>query len=347
MRSGRFGLRNPFRAYYDAPTGRLFIGDVGGNDDSTAMEEVNLGAAGANYGWPNIEGTSTAPLHQPALLLSAQRARCRHHRRLRLSRKRSSQRPIRAATSSPTTPRTGSAPDLRRQRQCQRRLQLRAGRRLGRRPVRRHRLLTEGPDGALYYVDLGYSDIGGTFGVSKIRRIRFSSRTGRRSRSASANPTAGPAPLTVDFSSAGSSDPEDQPLTYAWTFGDGATSTVANPSHTYAQAGQYTARLTVSDGVNTTLSTPLTISVGNRRPRRSCRRTDGATFQAGDVISFSGTRPTRRTARCRPARIPGTSTSCTRATYIRGRRSTGVNSGTSRSRRRVTTSAATRATGSR
>ena len=33
--------------------------------------------------------------------------------------------------------------------------------------------LTEGPDGALYYVDLGYSDIGGTFGVSKIRRIRY------------------------------------------------------------------------------------------------------------------------------------------------------------------------------
>ena len=26
------GLRNPFRAYYDAPTGRLYVGDVGGND---------------------------------------------------------------------------------------------------------------------------------------------------------------------------------------------------------------------------------------------------------------------------------------------------------------------------
>ena len=26
------GLRNPYRAYYDAPTGRLIIGDVGGND---------------------------------------------------------------------------------------------------------------------------------------------------------------------------------------------------------------------------------------------------------------------------------------------------------------------------
>ena len=33
--------------------------------------------------------------------------------------------------------------------------------------------LTEGPDGALYYVDLGYSDTSGTFGVSKIRRIRY------------------------------------------------------------------------------------------------------------------------------------------------------------------------------
>ena len=33
--------------------------------------------------------------------------------------------------------------------------------------------LTEGPDGALYYLDLGYSDISGTFGVSKIRRIRY------------------------------------------------------------------------------------------------------------------------------------------------------------------------------
>ena len=33
--------------------------------------------------------------------------------------------------------------------------------------------LTEGPEGALYYLDLGYSDISGTFGVSKIRRISY------------------------------------------------------------------------------------------------------------------------------------------------------------------------------
>ncbi len=50
------GLRNPYRAYYDVPTGRLFVGDVGGNDYSTAVEEVDLGARGANYGWPMPEG---------------------------------------------------------------------------------------------------------------------------------------------------------------------------------------------------------------------------------------------------------------------------------------------------
>ncbi len=80
------GLRNPFRAYYDAPTGRLFVGDVGGNDYSTADEEVDLGAAGANYGWPNCEGTCAAPCTSPLYSYPAQRPRRRHHRRLRLPR---------------------------------------------------------------------------------------------------------------------------------------------------------------------------------------------------------------------------------------------------------------------
>ena len=148
--------------------------------------------------------------------------------------------------------------------------------------------LTEGPDGALYYVDLGYSDIGGTFGVSKIRRIRYLSGNQAPIAVGSANPTAGPAPLAVSFSSAGSSDPEGQTLTYAWTFGDGGTSTAANPSHTYSQPGQYSARLSVSDGVNTTFSTPVSISVGSPPTATILSPQDGSFFVAGDVISYSG-----------------------------------------------------------
>jgi hypothetical protein len=58
--------------------------------------------------------------------------------------------------------------------------------------------------------------------------------------------------------------------------------------HTYAQAGQYTARLAVSDGVNTTQATPLFISAGNPPTATILSPTDGSTFRAGDVISFSG-----------------------------------------------------------
>jgi glucose/arabinose dehydrogenase len=48
------GLRNPFRFAMDPnASGTVFrINDVGQN----AWEEINLGAAGANYGWPGSEG---------------------------------------------------------------------------------------------------------------------------------------------------------------------------------------------------------------------------------------------------------------------------------------------------
>jgi PKD repeat protein len=77
---------------------------------------------------------------------------------------------------------------------------------------------------------------------------------------ASATPNAGSTPLTVSFSSAGSSDPEGQTLTYLWDFGDGSSSTTANPSHVYSTAGTFSARLTVSDGNKSSVSQPETIN---------------------------------------------------------------------------------------
>jgi len=57
--------------------------------------------------------------------------------------------------------------------------------------------------------------------------------------------------LACTFTDA-SSDPDSDPLTYLWTFGEptsGAndTSTVASPSHTYGAAGSYHVKLTVTD----------------------------------------------------------------------------------------------------
>jgi glucose/arabinose dehydrogenase len=48
------GLRNPFKFAIQPGTGTIFINDVGHND----FEEINQGAAGANYGWPVHEGAA-------------------------------------------------------------------------------------------------------------------------------------------------------------------------------------------------------------------------------------------------------------------------------------------------
>ncbi|WP_200153866.1 PKD domain-containing protein [Chromatium okenii] len=60
-------------------------------------------------------------------------------------------------------------------------------------------------------------------------------------------PYSGKPSVAVRFSSAGSVDPDGSIATYAWTFGDGATSNQANPSHTYATAKTYTVTLKVTD----------------------------------------------------------------------------------------------------
>jgi uncharacterized repeat protein (TIGR03806 family) len=49
------GERNPHKLTMDTVTGRMFVGNVGGNTD-TSQEEVNEVVKGGNYGWPFREG---------------------------------------------------------------------------------------------------------------------------------------------------------------------------------------------------------------------------------------------------------------------------------------------------
>ena len=262
------GLRNPFRMSFDAGTGRLYIGDVGGNDHSVAMEEVNIGTPGANYGWPMCEGScgcpgTTGPLYSYAhanrdasitggFVYHGTQFPAEYRgsyffgdyakntiNRLRLGPNgellgASNFWPADGASDTETV---GDPVDL-----------------------------VEGPDGSLYYIDIGFNESHEPNG-SAIRRIRYTIGNQPPTAVASASPTSGQPPLTVQFSSAGSLDPEGSALSYSWTFGDGTTSTAANPSHTYTASGGYTARLSVSDGVNSTLSAGIPIAVGE--PARS------------------------------------------------------------------------------
>ena len=77
----------------------------------------------------------------------------------------------------------------------------------------------------------------------------------------SATPTTGTTPLTVQFTGSGSTDSDGTIVSYAWTFGDGGTASIANPARTYTATGTFTATLTVTDNRGATNSRSVQISV--------------------------------------------------------------------------------------
>ena len=99
-----------------------------------------------------------------------------------------------------------------------------------------------------------------------------------------ANFTFSCAGLTCSFTST-SSDPDGSIAAYSWTFGDGATSTLPTPSHTYATGDSYMVTLTVTDNQNATsapTSKPVTVTAANQAP------TANFTFScAGLTCSFT------------------------------------------------------------
>ncbi len=66
---------------------------------------------------------------------------------------------------------------------------------------------------------------------------------------------------SIAMSGAGSSDADGQALSYAWSFGDGATATVVTTNHSYATGGTYTVSLVVTDplGLADTATTTATV----------------------------------------------------------------------------------------
>lgn len=111
-------------------------------------------------------------------------------------------------------------------------------------------------------------------------------------------PYAGAEGSAISFNGTGSSDPDGDALTYAWDFeNDGIPdATTATASHTYADNGLYTAKLTVNDGKGGSDSKPVTVTVSNVAPSLGALNVPAAplALQAGGTpvtISASFTDP--------------------------------------------------------
>jgi len=141
-------------------------------------------------------------------------------------------------------------------------------------------LTTHPITGGLYYVNFD----------GNIRRILYAPGGNRLPTAmASASTNYGPSPLTVQFSSAGSSDPETANLSFLWTFDDGTTSTQANPTKTFSATGtkKFNVTLRVTDGGNATDTVPLPIFVNHAPPTVVVTSpVDGTKYPVNDIASY-------------------------------------------------------------
>jgi PKD repeat protein/glucose/arabinose dehydrogenase len=142
--------------------------------------------------------------------------------------------------------------------------------------------LVQGPDGSLYYPNLN----NGT-----VRRISFGTPNSAPTARASANPTSGAVPLSVQFDGTASSDPNGGTLTYAWDLdGDGAfdDATGAQPTRTYTTPGVVAAKLRVTDPGGLESTATVTITAGSPPDARIDTPVAGTTWTVGDQLSFAG-----------------------------------------------------------
>ena len=294
-----YGLRNPWRARWDlqgigSNGPRLYIGEVGNNNNNTSNEDIHIGRKGANYGFPICEGNNDCntshALYDPNQDYDAPIFTYEHG-----GGEAAVMGGIVYHGSQFPAPFTNAYF-------------------YGDYPSQKLRYLTfdnngavtsdndflnaaglvvdikEGADGALYYIQIASDFNNFPTNSGALRRIRFNNgNQPPQITTATANPRAGVSPLTVQFNGA-ATDPDNDPLEYLWLFGDGVQALGATVSHDYNQSGSYQARLQVSDAENTTtLDPPITITVGSAPQVTIDEPLDGSLFRAGDTINFAAT----------------------------------------------------------
>ncbi|HTJ01007.1 MAG TPA: PKD domain-containing protein [Dongiaceae bacterium] len=103
-------------------------------------------------------------------------------------------------------------------------------------------------------------------------------------------PYSGLTGQAIQFSSAGTSDPDGNSLFLFWNFGDGTTSTNPNPSHVYGGIGDYLVSLFANDGYGGTTSarTHVQITRPNRAPVAVVSNAPNFIIRLGETLNLNG-----------------------------------------------------------
>jgi cytochrome c len=150
-----------------------------------------------------------------------------------------------------------------------------------------------GPEGDLYVLDYGSTWFAKS-DDSQLVRIEYNGGNRPPTVQMTSNTTGGITPFTVAFSSAGSSDPDGDPLTFEWTIesamgGEPKVFTEPNPTVTFEREGIYSATLTVSDPAGATASDTIDIIAGNTPPAVTLdvKAANQTFFAPGEPVSYS------------------------------------------------------------
>lgn len=277
------GLRSPFRFSIDPTTGLPILGDVG----KSTTEEIDLIRPGYSFGWPCWEGSqptagfkdmaacagvgTTKPvweyLHNGSgasvtggVVYTGESYPAAYRGRLffgdYVDKKIWTLRfdATGALTTAPEPAGFGNGIGM---------------------PVR----FAAAPGGG----DIIYADVE----TAKLRRLVYA--PGNVAPDAEFTSVGDPATHQVSFDASASRDPNGDPLTYTWDFGDGTTGTGVAPVHTYATSpDHFTVTLTVKDTLNASATTSRDVFPGDHPPQLSTTWPDGGlTYAVGEVVHAS------------------------------------------------------------
>jgi glucose/arabinose dehydrogenase len=147
-----------------------------------------------------------------------------------------------------------------------------------------------GPDGASGGVALYYTSY---LSGGQIRKITYGGSGAPTVSALTANPSSGSLPLNVNFT-ATASDPNGDPLTYFWNFGDATSVTTTTPStaHVYPNAGVFVATVSVRDSNGNASATAAnaTVRAGNAPPGALITSpSTGYLFSVGESVTLTAT----------------------------------------------------------